>query len=210
MQQPPAPPQNAPAAPHPPADPPLPPFPDEDVFDLGGDNLPAPAPAAPVHPADLPAPPPAPPVPAALNDHSRSPSPSVLRRSTCQRFEPRPFWISNAPLVPIPHDPSPPPASSASPAPAHSDQDSYHQDSDDEQGAEIAHEVWSSVLEAAGIYTEYVEMEVDDAQELAYSAAHQTYAACSELPVPRTFKQAMASQQEIAAHMEKEWHLVTC
>jgi transposase InsO family protein len=59
MLQPPAPPQNAPAAPHPPADPPLPPFPDEDVFDLGGDNLPAPAPApaAPVHPADLPAPP---------------------------------------------------------------------------------------------------------------------------------------------------------
>jgi hypothetical protein len=135
---------------------------------------PAPPQNAPVHPADLPAPPPAPPTapPAPTAFHDYCPSPPALRRSSRQRFEPRPFWISNAPLVPIPHDPSPPPASSALPAPAHSDQDSYHQDSDDEQGAEIAHEVWSSVLEAAGIYPEYVEMELDDAQELAFLAAH--------------------------------------
>jgi hypothetical protein len=89
---------------------------------------------------------------------------------------------------------------------------------DNEQGAELAHEVWSSVLEAAGIYPEYVEMELDDAQELAFSAAHQAYAASSELPVPWTFKQAMAGaqktqweeacQQEIAAHMKNgTWRL---
>jgi hypothetical protein len=60
-----------------------------------------------------------------------------------------------------------------------------------------------------GIYPEYVEMELDDAQELAFYAAHQAYAASSELPVPRTFKQAMAGAQKtqweegmLAAHME--------
>jgi len=191
---------NAPAAPHPPADRPLPPFPDGDVLDLGGDDLPvpAPAPAALVHPPDSPAPAaviaplPAPPVvhpaPPALHDHSRSPSPPAPRCTTRQRFEPRPYWISNAPLVPIHHDPPQPPASS--------DQDSYHQDSEDEQGAEIAHQVWGSVLEAAGIYPEYVEMEIDDARELAYSAAHQANAASSELPVPKTFKQAMAGAEK--------------
>jgi hypothetical protein len=62
-------------------------------------------------------------------------------------------------------------------------------------------------------------MELDDARELAFSAAHQAYAASSELPVLRTFKQAMAGtqktqweeacQQEIAAHMENgTWRLV--
>ena len=221
---------NAPAAPHPPADRPLPPFPDGDVLDLGGDDLPvpAPAPAALVHPPDSPAPAaviaplPAPPVvhpaPPALHDPSRSPSPPAPRCSTCQRFEPRPYWISNAPLVPIHHDPPQPPAVSASPAPAPSDQESYQQDSEDEQGAKIAHQVWGSVLEAAGIYPEYVEMEMHDAWELAFSAAHQAYAASSELPVPKTFKQAMAGaekaqweeacQQEIAAHMENgTWRL---
>ena len=52
---------------------------------------------------------------------------------------------------------------------------------------------------------------MDDAQEMAFSAAHQAYAASSEPPVPKTFKQAMACaemawweacQQEIVAHME--------
>jgi len=68
-------------------------------------------------------------------------------------------------------------------------------------------------------HPEYVEMEIDDARELAYSAAHQAYAASSELPVPKTFKQAMAGaekaqweeacQQEITAHMENgTWQLV--
>jgi len=62
-------------------------------------------------------------------------------------------------------------------------------------------------------------MEMHDAQELAFSAAHQAYAASSELPMPKTFKQAMAGaeeaqweeayQQEIAAHMENgTWQLV--
>ena len=71
----------------------------------------------------------------------------------------------------------------------------------------------------AGIYPEYVEMEIDDVRELAFSAAQQAYAASSELPVPKTFKQAMAGaekaqweetcQQEIAAHMENgTWRLV--
>jgi len=60
---------------------------------------------------------------------------------------------------------------------------------------------------------------MDDARELAFSAAHQAYAASNELPVPKTFKQAMAGaekaqweeacQQEIAAHMENgTWRLV--
>jgi len=60
---------------------------------------------------------------------------------------------------------------------------------------------------------------MDDAWELAFSAAQQAYAASSELPVPKTFKQAMAGaekaqweeacQQEIAAHMENgTWQLV--
>ena len=158
----------------------------------GGDNLPAPAPAlapaAPVHPPDLPAPaavivPPASllappavhPAPAALHDHSQSPSPPAPRRSTRQRFEPRLFWISNAPLVPIHQDPPRQPGPSASPAPAPSDQESYHQDSEDEQGAEIAHQVWGSVLEAAGIYPEDVEMETDDAWELAFSTKHMLH-----------------------------------
>jgi len=201
---------DAPAAPHPPADQPLPPFPDEDVLDLGGDNPPVPAPAALMHPPDLPAPaaviipPPAPlpappavhPAPPALHDHSQSPSPPTPCHSTHQHFEPHPFWISNVPLVPIYHDPPQPPASSASPVLAPSDQESYHQDTEDEQGTEIAHQAWGSVLEAAGIYPEYVEMEIDDARELAFSAAHQANAASSELPVPKTFKWAMAGAEK--------------
>jgi hypothetical protein len=50
-------------------------------------------------------------------------------------------------------------------------------------------------MEAAGICPEYAEMELDDAQELALSAAHQAFTASSKLPVPRTFKQAMAGAQ---------------
>ena len=60
----------------------------------------------------------------------------------------------------------------------------------------IASQLWNSVLEAVGIYPEYVELEIDDAQELAFSAAHQAYTASSELPVPKTFKQAMVGPQE--------------
>jgi len=62
-------------------------------------------------------------------------------------------------------------------------------------------------------------MEIDDAWELAISAAHLAHAASRELPVPKTFKQAMAGtekaqweeacQQEITAHMENgTWQLV--
>jgi len=39
-------------------------------------------------------------------------------------------------------------------------------------------------------------MEMDDAQELAFSTAHQAYAASSELPMPKTFKQAMAGTEK--------------
>ena len=70
-----------------------------------------------------------------------------------------------------------------------------------------------------GIYSEYVEMEIEDVHELAYSAAQQACAASSEPSMPKTFKQALARpqrteweeacQQEIAAYMENgTWHLV--
>jgi hypothetical protein len=70
------------------------------------------------------------------------------------------------------------------------DQDSYHQDSDDEQGAEIAHEVWSSVLGGSGHFTLSLWRWsfMMHAWELAFSAAHQAYAASSELSVLRMFK----------------------
>ena len=78
--------------------------------------------------------------------------------------------------------------------------------------------MWGSVLEAVGIYLEYVEMEIDDVRELAFCAAQQAYVSPGESAMPRTFKQAMASpqkveweeacQQEIAAHMDNgTWRL---
>jgi len=143
-------------------------LPRQGCLGFGGDDLPAPAPAPAAVIVPLPAPPAVHPAPPALHDHSWSPSPPAPHHSTHQHFEPCPLWISNAPLVPIHHDPPHPPALSASPAPAPSDQESYHLDSEDEQGTEIVHQVWGSVLEAAGIYPEYVEMEIDDAWELAF------------------------------------------
>ena len=40
-----------------------------------------------------------------------------------------------------------------------------------------------------------------DARELAFTAAHQAYAASSELPVPKTFKQAMAGAKTMQDYM---------
>jgi hypothetical protein len=156
--------------------------------------------------------PPAQPAPHAC---AESPPPAPCR-STRQQLEPRPFWISGAPLIPIHHDA---PGPSPSPELAHLDQEPYQEESDDEQAAEIAHHVWGSVPEAVGIHPDFVEMEIDDVRELAFSAAQQAFAASNEPAMPKTFKQAMASpqkaeweeacQQEIAAHMDNgTWRLV--
>jgi len=78
-----------------------------------------------------------------------------------------------------------PPAAFASPEPAAIDKESY-QESDDEQAAEIAHQVWG-----VGIYSEYVEMEIEDVHKLAYSAAQQACVASSKPSMLKTFKQAL-------------------
>ena len=41
-----------------------------------------------------------------------------------------------------------------------------------------------------GIYSKYVEMEIEDVRKLAYSAAQQACAASSKPSMPKTFKQA--------------------
>jgi len=114
---------------------------------------------------------------------------------TCQQFKPRPYWVSNAPLIPIPQDAPAPPAAFASPEAAAIDKESY-QESEGEQAAEIAHQVWGSILEEVGIYSEYVEMEIEDVCKLAYSAAQQACVASSKPSMPTTFKQALASCRE--------------
>jgi transposase InsO family protein len=197
---------------------------DEDVLEWGGADLPAlpvpPAPAASPAPPALAAPPAPlqdlPPhlPPAALLPQPGPPEP--IRRSTRQRFQPRPFWVSNAPL--IPHN-QPAPAQADPSEPIVSDQEPYQDEPSDseEQEAEIAAQVWGSVLEGVGIHPDFVEMEIGDVYELAFSAAQQACAAVSDLPVPRTYKQAMVSPQkehwnaacDQEAHMENgTWRLV--
>jgi len=90
-------------------------------------------PPAPDHPPpDLPqpvtpvAPPTLLPAPPAQHGRSRSPSPAP-RRSTHQRFEPCPNWVSNAPLIPIPQDAPAPPAAFPSPEAAAIDKGSYQE-----------------------------------------------------------------------------------
>jgi len=61
-------------------------------------------------------------------------------------------------------------------------------------------------------------MEIDHVCKLAFSAAQEAYTASSKPPMPKTFKQALASpqraeweacQEEMAAHMvSSTWHLV--
>ena len=56
------------------------------------------------------------------------------------------------------------------------------------KGAEIANQVWSSVLEVVGIYPEFVELGI----RTGLFATHQACAAFNGLPVLKTFTQAMA------------------